>query len=151
MAVEPTNPVIVLCSAGMAVEDNPAEALAWFEQAWNARRDDYDTCIAAHFIARVQRSPELVLHWNEIAVRHAEAVEDDRVRELMSSLYLNFGDANAALGNHEEAAAAAARACASLDAVPASGYRDFLAFSIRNLQRRLAEESMADSVMLAGR
>ena len=56
--IDPTNPVVALCSEGMAAEGTPAEALRLFERAWAARRDDYDAAIAAHFVARHQASPE---------------------------------------------------------------------------------------------
>ena len=53
-SIDPDNPVVVLCPAGMAVEGSSHEAIALFEQAWACRTDDYDDCIAAHFFARHQ-------------------------------------------------------------------------------------------------
>jgi uncharacterized protein HemY len=72
MNMDPNNPVVVLCAAGMAVEGVPGEALALFEQAWDARQDDYDACIAAHFLARQQPTADATQQWNLVAVRHAE-------------------------------------------------------------------------------
>jgi hypothetical protein len=101
MPIDSEHPVVELCAAGMAAEGTPAEARRLFEQAWAARRDDYDACIAAHFLARHQGSADSTLHWNALAVRHAEAVTDGRAAELYASLYLNLGDAHAALGQSE--------------------------------------------------
>ena len=59
MKIDPDNPVVALCAAGMAVEGDSSAALALFEQAMLGRRDDYDACIAAHFVARHQAIPRL--------------------------------------------------------------------------------------------
>lgn len=137
MNIDPNNPVVVLCAAGMAVEGNASEALALFEQAWAAQRDDYDACIAAHYVARHQPTLDATLHWNLLAVRHAEAVSDGRAVEFMASLYLNLGDATVKVGDYETALEAAERARSSLLAIPAGGYRDFVEYGIRRLQQRL--------------
>ncbi len=141
-AVEPAepegdNPVVALCAAGMAAEGTPAEARRLFEEAWAARRDDYDACIAAHFLARHQPTPEETLRWNALAVRHAESVADGRAAGFLASLYLNLGDAHAAVGEEAAAVEAARRAAGHLDALPAGGYREFVAFGIRRLRARL--------------
>jgi tetratricopeptide (TPR) repeat protein len=137
MAIDATNPVVALCAAGMDREGTPDEARRLFEEAWDARRDDYDASIAAHFLARHQATPADTLHWNALAVRHAEAVPGDRADELKASLYLNLGDSYAATGNIPAAIEAANRAVASLDLLPAGGYREFVEMGIRRLQQRL--------------
>ncbi len=133
-----SNPVIALCVAGMQVEGEPARALALFEQAWAARVDDFDASVAAHFVARHQRTPAETLHWNEVALRHAEALEDDRARELFPSLCLNLGDAYLTAGRVAEASVLADRAFAALDALPSGGYADFVRMGIERLHQRLA-------------
>jgi tetratricopeptide (TPR) repeat protein len=137
MNIDSSNPVVALCAAGMAIEGNPLEALELFEQAWAARRDDYDACIAAHFLARHQPTADATLHWNLVAIRHAEAVSDGRALEFMASLYLNLGDARMNAGDYAMALDAAQRARASLLAVPAGGYRDFVEYGIHRLEERL--------------
>src|SRR5207237_820777 len=108
--IDPTNPVVVLCAAGMAVEETPAEARRLFERAWAARRDDYEAAIAAHFLARQQTTPADTLHWNALAVRHAEALPDGRADGFLASLYLNLGDAQANLADPAAAGDAVVRA-----------------------------------------
>jgi len=137
--IDPTNPVAALCAEGMAREGTPAEARRLFEQAWAIRRDDYDAAIAAHFIARHQLTPADVLHWNALAVRHAEAVPNGRAAELMASLYLNLGDAHANLGDVAAGAEAVRRAADHLAALPPGGYREFVAMGIRRLAARVGE------------
>ena len=78
-----------------------ARAFSW--QAWEAARDDYDACVAAHYIARYQESPEGILHWNQEALARADAVGDDRVQSFYPSLYVNLGHAYEMLGNQVEA------------------------------------------------
>jgi len=131
----------------MAIEGNTHEALGLFEQAWAARRDDYDACIAAHFLARHQPTVDATLHWNLVAVRHAEAVSDGRALEFMASLFLNIGDASMNAGDHAMALDAAQRARAGLLAVPAGGYRDFIEYGIDRLEQRLGSGPQ-DSVRL---
>ena len=139
--IDPTNPVVALCAAGMAAEGTPTEARRLFEQAWAARRDDYDAAIAAHFVARHQATAADALHWNALAVRHAEAVADGRASGLLASLYLNRGDAQANVGDVPAAAAAVRRAAEHLAAVPPGGYRQFVALGIRRLAERLGGAS----------
>src|SRR6476619_1354463 len=89
MPIDPKKPVVLLCAAGMERDGEPDEARRLFQQAWDARRNDYDAAIAAHYLARHQLSPHETLRWNSLAVTHAERVADGRTTELFPSLYLN--------------------------------------------------------------
>lgn len=99
------NPVVKLCVAGMQAESEGhyAEARALFMRAWAARRDAYDACIAAHYVARHQEDPHDTLHWNQQALDHAEQVSDERERDFYPSLYLNLGHAHELVGALDEA------------------------------------------------
>jgi hypothetical protein len=100
-----TNPIIQLCLQGSRAEfkHRPEDARALYQQAWETHRDDYEACIAAHYLARFQDTPEETLHWNELALEHARAVEDERVAAFYPSLYLNLGSAHEKLGNQIKA------------------------------------------------
>jgi hypothetical protein len=100
-----TNPVIQLCLQGSRAEfeHRPEDARALYRQAWEAHRDDYEACIAAHYLARSHDKPEEVLRWNELALEHAQAVKDEKVAAFYPSLYLNLGSAHEKLGNQIEA------------------------------------------------
>jgi hypothetical protein len=139
MPVDPDNPVAELCAAGMAVEGDVQAARELFAKAWEIRRDDYDASIAAHFVARHQATPEQTLHWNVVAVHHAEAVTDGRADEFLASLYLNLGEAYRVVGRAREAALAAERASTALVHLPTGGYRDFVAGGIERLRSRANE------------
>lgn len=138
MTIDPENPVVQLCAAGMAIDGDAPAARELFEKAWTLHRDDYEASIAAHFVARHQPTPEETLHWNELAVRHAEAVDDHRIDELLPSLYLNLGESYRVLGRYEEAAAAAQRASVALIDLSPGGYRDFVAGGIDRLRLQLS-------------
>lgn len=137
MTIDPENPVVRLCAEGMAIEGDAPAARELFAKAWTLRRDDYDASIAAHFVARHQETPEETLHWNALAVRHAEAVGDHRVDELLASLYLNLAESYRVLGRNEDAGTAVERASAALIDLPSGGYRDFVAGGIDRLRLRL--------------
>jgi hypothetical protein len=140
-AIDPTNPVVVLCAQGMAVEGTPGAARPLFEQAWAARRDDYDAAIAAHYLARHQPNEEATLHWNELAARHAERVADGRAATFLPSLYLNLGDSHARLGHDALALDAVRLAREHLDRLPDDGYRDLLRMGIDRLAERVGRSS----------
>lgn len=60
------NQVVKLCVEGMQAEAEGrfADARTCFEQAWDVRQNDFDACIAAHYMARHQDTLERILHWN---------------------------------------------------------------------------------------
>jgi tetratricopeptide (TPR) repeat protein len=106
------NPVVRLCvavtQAEFAGQIDEARRLAWL--AWQAASDDYEACIAAHYVARYQESREDALHWNQLALRCAQTVDDGRVAPFYPSLYLNMGRAYENLGDLAAAQAYYARA-----------------------------------------
>lgn len=133
------SPALALCAAGVDVEGDAAAARALFLQAWEARRDAYDACIAAHFLARHQPSTELALHWNQVAVEEAHRVDSERAEPLLASLYLNLADSHRQLGDVDRATVAADRALQALTHLPEGGYRDLVAMGLRRLRARLQQ------------
>ena len=98
-------PVIKLCVEGTQAEFqgliNKARSL--YQMAWEAAQDDYEACIAAHYVARHQEDPKERLHWNQIALEKANDVVDDSVQAFYPSLFLNMGRSHELLGNMTEA------------------------------------------------
>lgn len=103
--MDPSNPVVGLCAEGMKAEGEGRhdDARDLFMKAWEARTDDYEACIASHFVARHQDTPQETLRWNQISLSHADLVGDERVQGFYPSLYLNMGHSYELLGNPEEA------------------------------------------------
>jgi tetratricopeptide (TPR) repeat protein len=79
------------------------EARTLFTEALEAAQDDYEACVAAHFLARQQDTPQEMLRWNQEALDRANAVGDERVQVFYPSLYLNMGYAYEQLGQADEA------------------------------------------------
>ncbi|MGC4053455.1 MAG: tetratricopeptide repeat protein [Paludibaculum sp.] len=103
--MDPDNPVVRLCVQGMEREfagDFNGAAQA-FQDAWDQSTDDFERCIAAHYVARHQPTPAACLMWNEKSLHHATAVDKDRVRDFYPSLYLNLGKSHEDLGHRDEA------------------------------------------------
>ena len=131
--------VAQLCAAGMAIDGDAGRASALFRQAWDARRDDYEASIAAHFLARHQPSLDDSLYWNRVAVEHAEAVVDERAKPLLASLYLNLADSYLSLGDLANATIASEQGVAALQFLPADGYRDFVSGGLHRVRARIAQ------------
>jgi tetratricopeptide (TPR) repeat protein len=99
------NPVIKLCIEGTPAEfqGHMDKACALYQKAWESVQNDYEACIAAHYVARLQDDDKERLHWNQVALEKATAVADDQVKEFYPSLYLNMGQSYELLGNRDEA------------------------------------------------
>jgi len=95
------DPVVRLCAEGMQAEaaGRSDEAHALFRQAWDAATDDYGACVAAHYLARHQKTPEDVLRWNQECLERADRLGDERVRGFYPSLHLNLARAHDELGD----------------------------------------------------
>src|SRR5688572_11860882 len=99
------NPVIQLCIQGARaeLERRVEDARTLYQQAWDIHTNDYEACIAAHYVARFQDTSEKALRWNLIALGHASTIHDESVRDLLPSLYLSLGKSYEVLENTLEA------------------------------------------------
>ena len=122
--MNPNNPVVKLCAAGMAAEGagKPDEARASFERAWAESRDDFEACIAAHYVARHQPTAAAELDWNRTALERAERVGDARVAGFYPSLYLNLAHSLEKTGAISEAYAQFTKADDLAAALPDDPY-----------------------------
>ena len=84
-------------------EGRLADAASCYHQAWAEAADHYEACIAAHYVARTQESPNDIFHWNQEALILADKVHDERVSAFYPSLYVNLGRSYQLLGNQAEA------------------------------------------------
>jgi hypothetical protein len=98
------NTVVQLCQEGIQAEfeGRKDDACSLYWKAWMSVRDDYDACIAAHYVARCQDDPHQALYWNLEALRRAESVGDERVASFLPSLYVNLGYSYELLGDEAE-------------------------------------------------
>jgi tetratricopeptide (TPR) repeat protein len=151
--VNPHNDVVQLCSQGMLAEaeGRDADAYAAFEQAWNAATDDYEACVAAHYLARHQQTPQETLRWNQECLDRADRADragDERVRGFYASLHLNMAKACQDLGDNGRAHRHFERAAAHIDEVPDEQHADWARFAIaeglRAVTPRLCDDLLKD-------
>ena len=123
-SMDPNNPIVRLCVRGMECEGRGQfeDASRLFLEAWSQSTTDFERCIAAHYVARHQADPLDALKWNQLALDHATAVSDDRVREFYPSLYLNLGKAHEDLGHPRDARRFYELSAGVLDTLPEGRY-----------------------------
>jgi tetratricopeptide (TPR) repeat protein len=145
--IDPTDPVVVLCAAGMQAEGagDIDGARALFEEAWNAATSDYQGCIAAHYLARNQRDPADTLKWNERCLTLADAVGDESVSAFYPSAYLNIGSTLEQLGRWQAAEEAYREADEVLSRLGDDGYGRLVRDAVARCLSRLADHRDAIS------
>ncbi len=91
--IDTNNPIVQLCVEGSQAEfvGQPELAKQLYEKAWAQAGDDFEKCVAAHYVARFQESAEDTLAWNLAALAHAEKAPQELVADFYPSLYLNLG------------------------------------------------------------
>ena len=145
MDIDPSNVVVQLCARGIEAEmaGRAEEALSLYVQAWDKRTDGYEACIAAHYVARLQKDLEDVLHWNQESLLAADSVVDGRVAAFYPSLYLNMGKAHEDLGHRDEAQRFYRLAANGLAALPQGQHTDIVRQGITAGLARVAGGSMS--------
>ncbi len=105
MLFDPDNKIIKLCVEGMDQEGlgNGEEAYRLFLEAWKDASDDLEKFLAAHYVARHQRSFIDKLQWDKIALNFAMKIDDENVRASYPSLYLNIAKGYEELHDNENA------------------------------------------------
>ncbi|MBX9599544.1 MAG: hypothetical protein K2X35_01020 [Bryobacteraceae bacterium] len=136
--MDPENPVVRLCAEGIRAEQEgrPGDAACLYQQAWKESRDDWERCIAAHYLARHQPDPAQTLFWNQESLRLADSAGGDRVRDFYPSLYLNLGHSLEVLGRAAEACRYYRMAASRMDALPPGRYSDVVRHGVAEAQRR---------------
>jgi tetratricopeptide (TPR) repeat protein len=142
MQIDVENPVVKLCGAGMQaeLEGRPEEARKLFEEAWSMSRDDYEACLAAHYLARHQHTPEKAFEWNRMALARADAVADERVAEFYPSLLLNMGHSYELRGDNAEARDHYQRAAERLTVLPEGPYKQIVETGVAGGLKRTEPE-----------
>ena len=137
--MDPENPVVRLCTQGMEAElaGRTVDALRLFQQAWDGAQDDYEACIAAHYLARHQPTFADNLHWNEVALARANAAADEQVRGFYPSLYLNLGHAYEVNGDLSAARLNYELAAERAGALAAGPYGDMVRRGVANALLRI--------------
>jgi hypothetical protein len=136
--MDPNNPIVRLCAEGMEWEMKGEldKASTLFMTAWEQSADDFEKSIAAHYVARHQKTASDTLRWNQESLDRANAVDDLRVQGFYPSLYLNMGKSHEDLGNREEAKRFYELASTQINQLSGDRYGDIVRDGIaRGLQR----------------
>lgn len=138
--MDPENHVVKLCAAGMEAEfaGRVDDARRLFDEAWDAAQDDYEACIAAHYVARHQPTFADNLRWNEVALAHANAADGEQVRDFYPSLYLNLGHSYEVNGDLSAARLHYELAAERAGALAAGPYGDMVRRGVANALLRIA-------------
>src|SRR4051794_17869458 len=141
--MDPNNPVVKLCAQGMEEEGkgNATAAARFFEHAWAQSTNDYERCIAAHYVARHQPTTDGALHWNQVAIDCAGCILDGSVAGFLPSLYLNLGKSHEDLGNLAEARRLYQSAAETVGGLPAGQYWDIVRDAIDRGLRRVSDSA----------
>jgi hypothetical protein len=107
-----------------------------FDRAWAESHDDFEACIAAHYVARHQTSPKAELEWNRASLERADRAADGRVQGFYPSLYLNVAHSLEKLGRIAEAHKHYSLAATRLEGRPDSPYARLVRSGVKAGQQR---------------
>ncbi len=138
--MDPENPIVKRCAEGMEYESKGdfENASRLFLSAWEESTDDFERCIAAHYVARHQKSPDEALVWNQRSLDHARAVNGDKVSGFFPSLYLNMGKAYEDLAKPHEARQFYAMASEVLSSLPDNEYGRLVRGAVERALERIS-------------
>jgi hypothetical protein len=105
MEFDPNNDIVKLCIQGMAMEENnqTAQAIKIFQQAWTEAKNDFEKYLAAYYLARNQESIQDKLKWYESSLQSALRVDNQSVKTALPSLYSKIAECYALSGDVENA------------------------------------------------
>jgi len=137
--IDPNNFVVKLCVQGMEHEGKGdfTGAARSFTEAWSQAATDLERCIAAHYVARHQKTSLDALRWNQLALDHANAASEDQLRGFYPSLYLNMGKAYEDFGDLQEAKRFYELAAGVLASVPDGPYGSLVRDAIARARIRV--------------
>lgn len=139
MQFDPNNNVVKLCAQGMEMEGQgkPEEAKMLFMQAWNQAANDFEKFTAAHYVARHQRTVADKLTWDETALELALQINNNTVKSVFPSLYLNIAKCYEDMDDHDNARKNLDLALSFADRLPNDGYGNMIKAGIINGIKRL--------------
>lgn len=93
MQFDTENKIVKLCAKGMEMEGEgkKEEAFNLFQQAWDEAETDIEKFTSAHYVARHQETIDGKLKWDQIALDAALTINDETIKNVYPSLYLNVG------------------------------------------------------------
>jgi rifampin ADP-ribosylating transferase len=139
MEFDQSNNVVKLCTQGMDMEGKgkSEEATKLFLKAWNEAASDFEKFTAAHYVARHQKSVADKLKWDKTALDLALKINDDTVKGIFPSLYLNIAKCYEDLGDFDNARKNYQLALSFTSLLPGNGYGNMIKNGINNGIKRV--------------
>lgn len=131
MRFDPENPIVKLCVRGIGMEGE-AQAGRLYQQAWNEATTDIEKFMAAHYLARCQKSVSDKLVWDKLALNHALNANVEGIESVLPSLYLNIAKGYEDLGELEKARDTYHRALSFASHLADDGYGLLIGSGITN-------------------
>lgn len=105
MEFSPFNTIVKLCLQGMEMEEQgkPEEASKLFLQSWDDASNDFEKFLAAHYVARHQKTVSNKLNWLETMLEYALKINDNTVKSAFPTLYSNIAKCYEDLNNPDKA------------------------------------------------
>lgn len=128
------NKIVQLCAKGMELEGQGqlTDASNLFDEAWDIATTDFEKFMAAHYVARYQKSISDKLKWDETALQHALHTDDESVKGTLPSLYLNIGKCYEDLNDFDNAKNNYQAAFTFTSFLPDDGYGNMIKAGITN-------------------
>lgn len=145
MQFDPENNIVKLCGGGMLLEGEgkPAEAAELFQQAWREAATATEKFIAAHYVARHQPTVADKLKWDETALSQALQIDNEEVRSVYPSLYLNIAKCYEDLNDLESARENYQLASGYVPFLPDDGYGNMIRAGISKGMERVQQTGAA--------
>jgi rifampin ADP-ribosylating transferase len=103
-----------------------------FEKAWNEAESDIEKLTAAHYLARHQESVFEKYKWDQIALQLALKVNDEKLKAILPSLFLNIGKCYEDMGHRDFAKSNYEIALSYIEHMPNDGYAQMIHRGIIN-------------------
>jgi hypothetical protein len=149
MEFKPGNKVLKLCTEGMNAETvgqkDTAEQL--FKEAWDNAENDFEKFASAHYMARIQKDPNDMLHWNLKALTYANLIQDESMKTHYPSLYLNVGKSYETVSDMNNANKHYKLAAQFSGHLPAGGYGDLIKSGISAGLKRTGAIDFSNAIL----
>ncbi|HTN46072.1 MAG TPA: hypothetical protein VL098_06950 [Flavipsychrobacter sp.] len=139
MELDPNNAIVKLCAKGMDIEGSQPEAASrLFLQAWEEAGNEVEKFIAAHYVARHQKTAVEKLKWDVRALALALSIPGDAAKTALPSLYLNIAKCHEELNDRDLARRNYESGLSFIDFLPDDGYGNMIRGGLRNGLERVS-------------
>lgn len=118
-------------------QGNTKAATDLFLEAWSIASTDFEKVTAAHYVARHQNSITDKLYWDNEALICALRIDDETVKAVLPSLYLNIGKCHEDLNDFKTAKVFYEKGLSFTSFLPDDGYGKMIKAGIMNAMERM--------------